>query len=520
MITITKKLDMSPHGIPQVIHVSQYDSDFSIQFKLYASVGTLSIESGTTAEIRGTKGSGTGYSASATLNTSNGTVTVAGSEQMTAVAGRNTFEIVLKKSGKVLGSANFILLVERAALDADTITDASVLRELNAIVEGAETATQAAEEAEDAADRAEAAAQTLVIDPTLTLPGQPADAKMVGDKITDLTETVDNFEGISDDVKVALLDIVSHIALWTDGQGQDYYDALYNALYNGEVIPTPTAEYPDLRTGEVVTGYYLDASGEAVPSELNYYNEKYFPIDPNNKYFWVRGFCGFSRKDNGVYRRMAFGFRICYYDADKVFISRENNTPPTELGVAAPRYYELTPPNNAAFIRVSWQCLPVGNIYREVPNDLYAVFLVLANLDNSNISADTDLMSKVTYIRDGVGILQDVVYGRSDINTPSYNGNIPSNNSDQIISYNASVWFRDVFNVSGGYSPETAGEHGPNPDTLNRIQNYSSFLMKEGDIIRFNGVKALVYAERISDGYVQHTTAWITDNSDFVIGGE
>ena len=188
MITITKKLDMSPHGIPQVIHVSQYDSDFSIQFKLYASVGTLSIESGTTAEIRGTKGSGTGYSASATLDTSNGTVTVAGSEQMTAVAGRNTFEIVLKKSGKVLGSANFILLVERAALDADTITDASVLRELNAIVEGAETATQAAEEAEDAADRAEAAAESLEIDDTLTQTGQAADAKKTGDKIAALKE--------------------------------------------------------------------------------------------------------------------------------------------------------------------------------------------------------------------------------------------------------------------------------------------------------------------------------------------
>ena len=513
MITITKKLDMSPHGIPQVIHVSQYDSDFSIQFKLYASVGTLSIESGTTAEIRGTKGSGTGYSASATLNTSNGTVTVAGSEQMTAVAGRNTFEIVLKKSGKVLGSANFILLVERAALDADTITDASVLRELEAIVEGAETATQAAEEAEDAADRAEAAAQTLVIDPTLTLPGQPADAKMVGDKITDLTETVDNFEGISDDVKVALLDIVSHIALWTDGQGQDYYDALENALYANV--------YPDLRTGEVKNGYYLSATGEVVQSgALDYYNEKYFPINPNKKYFWVRGFCGFFRKENNVYKRAAFGFRICYYDADKVFISRENNVPPTELGVAAPRYYELTPPNNAAFIRVSWPFLPVGNIYRKVPNDLYAVFLVLANLDDSNIGANTDLMSKVTYIRDGAGVLQDVVYGRSDINTPSYNGSIASNNSANSISYSASVWFRDVFNVSVGYSPETAGIHGPNTDTLTRIQNFSSFLMKKGDIIRFNGVKAHVYAERISDGYVQHTTAWITDNSDFVIGGE
>ena len=192
MITITKKLDMSPHGIPQVIHVSQYDSDFSIQFKLYASVGTLSIESGTTAEIRGTKGSGTGYSASATLDTSNGTVTVAGSEQMTAVAGRNTFEIVLKKSGKVLGSANFILLVERAALDADTITDASVLRELNAIVEGAETATQAAEDAEDAADRAEAAAESLVIDSTPTQGSAHAvSSGGVYEAVTELDEKLD-----------------------------------------------------------------------------------------------------------------------------------------------------------------------------------------------------------------------------------------------------------------------------------------------------------------------------------------
>lgn len=349
-------------------------------------------------------------------------------------------------------------------------------------------------------------------DATLTQPGQPADAKAVGDEIADLTETVNNFEGISDDVKVALLDIVSHIALWTDGQGQDYYDALENALYANT--------YPDLRTGEVVAGYYLDASGEAVQGALNYYNKKYFPIDPNNKYFWVRGFCGFARKENNVYQHSSFGFRICYYDANKVFISRENNVPSGELGVAAPRYYELTPPNNAAFIRVSWTCLPVGNIYRKVPNDLYAVFLVLANLDDSNISADTDLMSKVTYIRDGVGILQDVVYGRSDINTPSYNGSIANNNSLSTTTYNSSVWFRDVFNVGGGYSPETSGEHGPNTDTLTRIQNFSSFLMKKGDIIRFNGVKAHVYAERIFDGYIQHTTAWITDNSDFVIGGE
>lgn len=196
MITINTILDMRPGAIPKVIHLSQYDSDFSLVFRLHASFGVLNIESGTTAEIRGTKKSGTGYSAAATLNVSNNTVTVTGDAQMTAVAGQNIYEIVLTKNNKVLGSANFILLVERAALDADTITDATVLRELDAIIEGAETASQAAEDAEDAADRAEAAAQSLEIDDTLTQEGQAAGAKKVGinfkllcDEIPNTTQT-------------------------------------------------------------------------------------------------------------------------------------------------------------------------------------------------------------------------------------------------------------------------------------------------------------------------------------------
>ena len=234
MITINTILDMRPGAVPKIIHLSQYDSDFSLVFRLHASFGTLNIESGTTAEIRGTKGSGTGYSASATLNVSNSTVTVAGDAQMTAVAGQNIYEIVLTKNNKVLGSANFILLVERAALDADTITDASVLRELNAIVEGAETATQAAEDAEDAADRAEAAAESLEIDDTLTQAGQAADAKATGDAISDLTAAIAAIgSGISDIAKAALLVCFRHVA-WTDEHGQTYYDALESALYAGQ----------------------------------------------------------------------------------------------------------------------------------------------------------------------------------------------------------------------------------------------------------------------------------------------
>lgn len=241
MLTITKKLDMSPHGVPQVIRVSQYDSDFTLEFKLFASGGNFAISTGTTAEIRGTKQSGTGYSASATLDTSTKVVTVAGAAQMTAVAGMNIYEIVLKKDNKEISSANFCLLVERAALDADTITDESVLKELNSIIEGAETATQAAEEAEDAADRAEAAAQTLVIDSTLTQEGQAADAKATGDAIARLEDEIAQIvPGLSSEAKDALLACFEHVA-WSTPNGDSYYQALADALedessYIGELV--------------------------------------------------------------------------------------------------------------------------------------------------------------------------------------------------------------------------------------------------------------------------------------------
>lgn len=226
MRTLTQPLNMSPGGIPPVIHVSQYDSDFTITFTLFSLFGGFTIESGTTAQIRGTKSSGTGYSADAAINISAKTVTVTGDAQMTAAAGQNIFEVVLKKNNKEISSKNFILHVERAALDADTITDESVLKELNAIIESADTATQAAEEAEDAADRAEAAAQSLVIDST---PTQGSSNAVSSGGVYDALQSA----GLSEDAKTALLACFRHVA-WTDEHGQDYYDALESALYGSE----------------------------------------------------------------------------------------------------------------------------------------------------------------------------------------------------------------------------------------------------------------------------------------------
>lgn len=153
MITHEFSLDMFPNGVPLVVHLSQYDDDFTLVFNLYSSEGTFALQSGTTAEIRGTKTDGKGFSASATINVSAKTVTVAGDQQMTAVAGWNVFELTLKNSNKELNTKNFIIDVEPAALDRDTIQSESKIMELYDVLDRADEIEQAAERIEEFAEQ-------------------------------------------------------------------------------------------------------------------------------------------------------------------------------------------------------------------------------------------------------------------------------------------------------------------------------------------------------------------------------
>lgn len=282
MLTITKRLPVDPGGIPVIVHLSQYDSDFTLVFELF-SISDFTIPSGTTAEIRGTKSDGNGYSADATVDAGAKTVTVAGDNQITAASGKNVFEIALLKDGELLNTANFTVCVERAALDADTIQSETVLKDLDAIIEGAATATEAAREAAASAAAAAESASTLTIDPTLTRSGQPADAKVTGDEISDLKsdlseldEKIDNVSGLSDEAKIALLTCFQKVA-WIDTHGQDYYDDLYEALYpdtglvritavftQGSAVIYPDTPINDLKAYLTVTGYYRDGTSKHI----------------------------------------------------------------------------------------------------------------------------------------------------------------------------------------------------------------------------------------------------------------
>lgn len=153
MITYRNRLDVTPGGVPLVINLSQYDDDFTLIFDLYSSIGTFSVPSGSTVSIRGTKSDGNGYSVDATL--ANTVVTVNGDQQITAVAGLQTFELTLWRSGKQLNTANFYIKVERAALDKDTIPSGSKLRELVTILDRTDEIIDAAHTVDDAVNRYE-----------------------------------------------------------------------------------------------------------------------------------------------------------------------------------------------------------------------------------------------------------------------------------------------------------------------------------------------------------------------------
>lgn len=133
MYTITDYLDVTPGGYPTRINLSQYDNAFTIVLNLFSSVGEFAIGSGATAALMGTKADGNGYSVAASI--SDKSVTIAGDKQLTAAVGENIFEIVIYDDDKEIRTSNFIINVERAALDKDTIVSDSKIRELVNVID-------------------------------------------------------------------------------------------------------------------------------------------------------------------------------------------------------------------------------------------------------------------------------------------------------------------------------------------------------------------------------------------------
>ena len=154
MTTQTYNLNLIPGGSPVRVPVSQYDAGSrDIIFSLYSGSAAFSLPAGATVTVDGTKPDRKGFSY--VTAASGNTVTVTVTEQMTAVPGNAECQLTVMQSGKVLGSANFLLAVERAALPDEADLSESEISSIetwkNQSLLAAETAEQSRKQAADSA---------------------------------------------------------------------------------------------------------------------------------------------------------------------------------------------------------------------------------------------------------------------------------------------------------------------------------------------------------------------------------
>ena len=155
------KLNVVPGGIIPVVHVSQYDVDRALTFTLYDGSTAATLASGTTAKVEGTKPDGKGFQyGSPEVSLSGNVVTINTPIQMTCVSGTTDCKVILKKGSQVIGTALFLLEVERAGLTEDTdISETDlpgIIAEATEQMERAEAAAVAAALSEDHAHTSEA----------------------------------------------------------------------------------------------------------------------------------------------------------------------------------------------------------------------------------------------------------------------------------------------------------------------------------------------------------------------------
>lgn len=146
MITQSYKLNIVPHAeqnvrgfIAPVVHESQYDTGMrTLIFTLYKEGELYTILEGQTVSLFGTKPDGNAFEYSMTIDDEH-TVSIVDNIQMTCVAGLVTCEIVVfGTQNDRIGSANFVLCIEPAAVDADQVLSDTDIPVFNEILYGGE----------------------------------------------------------------------------------------------------------------------------------------------------------------------------------------------------------------------------------------------------------------------------------------------------------------------------------------------------------------------------------------------
>ena len=157
MTSQTINLDLIPQGVPPIIYVSQYDYGQTWTFNILENGSAYEIPSTASVTIQGTKEDKTGFQYACSFSGSQ--VTATEEQQMTIFAGDVPTELTISNGSALIGSLNFIIRVEPAALADDTEISETQLPLLEAAIEAAATVPALVSEAQEFSEDAEAWAE-------------------------------------------------------------------------------------------------------------------------------------------------------------------------------------------------------------------------------------------------------------------------------------------------------------------------------------------------------------------------
>lgn len=159
MITQSINLNLVPGGVLPRINISQYDKGSrTFQFHLFNESLEFEIPEGCSITIQGTKKDKTGFQYPCTYE--GAWVFVDVTEQMSVLAGEVPTELVITDTNlNTLGTCNFVIDVEAAALAQDTVISETDIPLMYRAIEAAAIANQAAGNAQQRVYDAEAWAQ-------------------------------------------------------------------------------------------------------------------------------------------------------------------------------------------------------------------------------------------------------------------------------------------------------------------------------------------------------------------------
>ena len=154
-------LNLIPGACSPEVHLSQYDKGRAIPFKLAEGKSAYSVPDGSEIVVEATKPSGLGFVVPVTFDGDTATMTI--TETMSNEYGRFPAELSITKNGNKIGTANFVMNIERSphpegTTDGDAET---IIPELTLLVERIEAAAEDVDEKSELFLNLSAEAETL-----------------------------------------------------------------------------------------------------------------------------------------------------------------------------------------------------------------------------------------------------------------------------------------------------------------------------------------------------------------------